>query len=358
MLKGKLAYMAPEQARGDSIDGRADVFSVGVMLWEAAVGHRMWSKEATDMRILHALLRGEIPRPSGAKVDIDPELERMILKATAARASDRYASAAEFQADLENHLRWLAEPTFGARDIHRILSEAFAEERAAIKAVVDEHVRSAPVENAQGNSEQPLFSRVSARSLPVATDDPPQQASLGGATQTYCSSLGKLAEGYPESSQNARLRPSLATRLLVTAIAAALAVAGGTWAARWYRAGSTGLPAAAGSAASLAPASSATAPADATGTTASAAPAAQAPAQSTAAQEAHAPAVPPAAWRKRVGPPPAPHVVASGNASALAAGPTAAQPETASAPAPAPPAAEPASGHVKQQIDTHDPYAN
>jgi serine/threonine-protein kinase len=148
MLKGKVAYMAPEQAASEPLDGRTDIFSVGVMLWEAAVGSRMWSKAPSDVRILHALASGLVPRPADEKPDVDPELERMILRATAPRASDRYASAAEFQADIENHLRWLAEPTFGAREIQKLLTGAFAGERASTKAVIDAQLRGASASDA------------------------------------------------------------------------------------------------------------------------------------------------------------------------------------------------------------------
>ncbi|MGD0530409.1 MAG: serine/threonine-protein kinase, partial [Polyangiaceae bacterium] len=92
MLKGKVAYMAPEQASGEPLDGRADVFAVGAMLWEAAVGDRMWSRTSNDLQILHALMNGTIPRPRDANPNIDPRLERMILKATSYRPADRHAS--------------------------------------------------------------------------------------------------------------------------------------------------------------------------------------------------------------------------------------------------------------------------
>jgi serine/threonine-protein kinase len=369
VLKGKLAYMAPEQAKGDPIDGRADVFSVGVMLWEAAVGHRMWTREQSDMRILHSLLRGEIPRPADARPDVDSDLERMILKATAAKPSDRYASAAEFQADVENHLRWLAEPTFGAREIQKLLSDAFAEERAAIKTVVDEQVRGAGAADEHGPPEAPLFTHVSTRSIPTITGGRPEPAALNAATPTYCTSLGKLASDNAVGDRRRRLRPPLATRILITGIVAVLAIAGGTWAARWHRAANGSGPAPTASAASVAATTSAATSAaamaatvaDPIGSVGSPTPSAEV-LSSTSARDSRPVAAPPPAWRKR---PPSmaparPEPPAAAGTPAPVASPLAPPPETSPSPSPASPALlpEPGSAHVKQHIDTHDPYAN
>ncbi len=141
VLKGTVAYMAPEQSAGGAVDRRSDLFSVGVMLWEAAVGQRMWSKSQNDMQILHSLMSGTIPRPREANADIDPALERIILKATAFEPEDRYASAVEFQGDVEVYLDALGQPSFGGRDLGRVVGAAFAWERAQIKSVVDEQLR-------------------------------------------------------------------------------------------------------------------------------------------------------------------------------------------------------------------------
>jgi hypothetical protein len=82
----------------------------------------------------------------------------MVLKATAPKANHRYASATEFQADIENHLRWLAEPSFGAREIQKLLTGAFAVERATTKALIDAQLRSTsvPDEPAPAPREAPL----------------------------------------------------------------------------------------------------------------------------------------------------------------------------------------------------------
>jgi serine/threonine-protein kinase len=140
VLKGKVAYMPPEQASGDPIDRRADVFSAGVMLWEFAVGRRMWDRSLRDMQILSALMKGAIPPPREHAPDIDPQLEQIILKATAPWPKDRYATAAEMQADVERLLKSLEVPSFGSRDIGKFVADLFADERDRIKGAIDEQL--------------------------------------------------------------------------------------------------------------------------------------------------------------------------------------------------------------------------
>jgi serine/threonine protein kinase len=98
MLKGKLRYMAPEQAGGGALDRRSDIFSVGVMLWEALAGWRLWG-DADDVRVLRDLLCGNIPPLP--RENIDPRLQRICERALAVNADERYQTAAEFRGALQ-----------------------------------------------------------------------------------------------------------------------------------------------------------------------------------------------------------------------------------------------------------------
>jgi serine/threonine-protein kinase len=142
ILKGKVSYMAPEQAAGQPVDRRSDLFSCGVMLFEAATGVRMWKKAANDLQILHALMHGNVPRPRDVTQEIDPAIERIILKATAVKKEDRYASASEMQADVEQHLKTMDVPAFSARDVGKFFSDVFQAERDRIKKVIDAQLRT------------------------------------------------------------------------------------------------------------------------------------------------------------------------------------------------------------------------
>ncbi|AUX48218.1 uncharacterized protein SOCE26_097490 [Sorangium cellulosum] len=137
VIKGKVGYMPAEQLEGRGVDRRADLYAVGVMLWEAATGEKMW-RGMTDVTIMHRVLNGDIPRLREASPDIPDELERIILKALAFAPEDRYATAPELEVDLEVFLGRL--PPVTNRDIGRFVSREFADVRAETKRIIDQEM--------------------------------------------------------------------------------------------------------------------------------------------------------------------------------------------------------------------------
>ncbi len=142
VLKGKVSYMAPEQARGERVDRRADVFSVGVMMWEAVTGKRMW-KGVPDITILERLLRGDVPTPRSVRPDVPEKLEAIIRKALAQERADRYASAADLAAAIDAYLEEGGERPH-MRELGKVVTAAFDADRARIKAIIDEQLRDKP----------------------------------------------------------------------------------------------------------------------------------------------------------------------------------------------------------------------
>ncbi|MDB5213556.1 MAG: serine/threonine protein kinase [Myxococcaceae bacterium] len=139
VLKGKPAYMAPEQIGGD-VDPRADVFAVGVMVWEAIVGHRMWHKKG-DVEVLTNIIKGQIPTLKETKPDAPEQLIRICDRALAKNREDRYPTAADFQADLEAYL--VASKTeINSREVGKVIGELFATERTTTRSTIEQHIAS------------------------------------------------------------------------------------------------------------------------------------------------------------------------------------------------------------------------
>jgi serine/threonine protein kinase len=105
-IRGKAAYMAPEQCTGDAIDARSDVWSLGVVLHELATGHRCFRGEG-GLACMLAVVRGDFSAPSELVAEFPPALERVICKALSHDPRDRYATAGELAAALRAlHLAW------------------------------------------------------------------------------------------------------------------------------------------------------------------------------------------------------------------------------------------------------------
>ncbi|HEY5946668.1 MAG TPA: serine/threonine-protein kinase, partial [Kofleriaceae bacterium] len=100
VLKGKVAYMSPEQCNCDPVDRRSDVFSLGIVLYELATVRPCFAGD-NDFMTMSAIVGGKLDKPSSHRPDLPPALEAIILKALARKASDRYQTADELRIALE-----------------------------------------------------------------------------------------------------------------------------------------------------------------------------------------------------------------------------------------------------------------
>lgn len=135
VMKGKLAYMSPEQARSERVDRRADIFSMGVLMWEAIAGRRMW-EGMTSAAIVSRLVRGDLPVLRDAVPSVDPDLEQICLRALSCAPEDRFDSAAEFQRTIDHWLNARQDHT-SYDDIGAFVSSMFVEDRRVLQAVVE-----------------------------------------------------------------------------------------------------------------------------------------------------------------------------------------------------------------------------
>jgi Tol biopolymer transport system component len=98
---GTAAYMSPEQAEGRQLDARSDIFSIGVLLFEMAVGQRPFSGDTT-MALLSAILKDTPPAVSSRRTDAPSDLDRILRRCLAKEPSRRYQTAIDLRNDLED----------------------------------------------------------------------------------------------------------------------------------------------------------------------------------------------------------------------------------------------------------------
>lgn len=138
-FKGKLRYMAPEQLGGGAQDRRVDVFAVGILLYEAVAGRRIWDG-VDDGEVMLRLLSGKIPALP-EEVELAEPLRRIVETALAPRPADRYRTAEELRQDLESCLVESGELASAAA-LGAHVSEHFDDARRSTRQLVDLHLKN------------------------------------------------------------------------------------------------------------------------------------------------------------------------------------------------------------------------
>ncbi len=162
-MHGTVRYMAPEQCRGHAFDRRADVFSLGVILYELLTGSRLFWAD-NDVASLHRVLSGDVPRPRKIKPSISPALEDIVMTAIAHDQVRRFATARDVADALDAHAgevgeilgaRWIARwvhELIGPREVPWIGSPTMPDVAAALAAretSLVEIIDAVPVDDSQ-----------------------------------------------------------------------------------------------------------------------------------------------------------------------------------------------------------------
>lgn len=103
IIKGKFSYLSPEAAQGLPVDGKTDIFAVGIILWELLAGRRLFMGE-TDLETVRMVQQARVPSIRQFNNKVSAELDRVIMKALAGDPAARYPTARDFGRDLNNIL--------------------------------------------------------------------------------------------------------------------------------------------------------------------------------------------------------------------------------------------------------------
>lgn len=128
IVKGKCAYVSPEQVVGDPLDPRTDVFSLGIVLWEMLTGRRLMTGSST-YEIMMQVLNKAAPPPSSVVKNLPPGLDAVVLKALARDPDERFKSADEMRKALKSPSTLGGKPMATAEDLQNVMNVLFGEER-------------------------------------------------------------------------------------------------------------------------------------------------------------------------------------------------------------------------------------
>jgi len=136
VLKGKYAYMSPEQTMGGEVDARSDLFSLGTVLFEALTGARPFGGGSAS-ELVETVRRCMPPSPIVLRPDLDPELASVVLRSLARRPEDRFQSGAQMEAALVGFLADRNE-ALAADRLHGFMTELFPKRHKAVQDVMAE----------------------------------------------------------------------------------------------------------------------------------------------------------------------------------------------------------------------------
>ena len=176
-IKGKVAYMAPEQLAKGAIDRRADVYSASVVLWETLTGERLF--KADDIpSLVYAIINEEVRPPSAIVSDLPPGLDEIVMKGLEREADNRWSSAREMAAALEQALAPAPAREIGEW-VHSIAGDALDWRQELVHRIESETSSSMPPPLRRDSPSSPI--EVTSGVVPT---DGPSDGRLGGLAIT------------------------------------------------------------------------------------------------------------------------------------------------------------------------------
>lgn len=154
VIKGKPSYLSPEQINGEELDGRCDIFALGIVLWELLTAKRLFVAE-TDMGVLRLIQSAKIEPPSTFNPAVPQSLDAIVLKSLTRDKNKRYQSAEEFQRDLHKFL-YSFNPSFNPADLSYYAQELFKNEIREDRDRLQKYLAIDPIDDgkAEGGGEK------------------------------------------------------------------------------------------------------------------------------------------------------------------------------------------------------------
>jgi serine/threonine-protein kinase len=197
VIKGKPAYLSPEQARGEELDGRTDIFSLGIVLWEALTGQRLFYADQA-MVAIRQVSEKEILPPSkvNPRMKIPTSLDTITMRALARDLEQRYATARDFASDINFALRSL-QHDYGEVQAADFLNSIFLTEAESDKKELTDMLSMPSLPTGEIGAESPAAEEPRPSlyaELRVESESPTKPTVLAKRASTFASTFWEWAK--------------------------------------------------------------------------------------------------------------------------------------------------------------------
>jgi serine/threonine protein kinase len=225
-IKGKLAYISPEQLSGGEVDRRADVYGASVVLWETLVGRMLFDADS-ESALVHRVLHGQVPSPSAATPSVPRALDEIVLRGLARDSKQRFATALDMAIALERAVAPATQAEV-ARWLDRLVGDKLRNRARALTLMQE----GPPPEQAPAVT-RPRASSPETRKIELASSQPgwPKVPERPAALPVPPPALEEpvVNDGRPSSEIRLRGRQSAVRGLVAGLLIAAAAVAALAW---------------------------------------------------------------------------------------------------------------------------------